>query len=314
MVHKMKEGSKYLRFLVNGIIFLTITFTLDQFTGNLLHHYYFTKTDGPYYQTTYSLDSTRAKIIILGSSRARHHYIDQMIEDSLKASCYNTGNNGCLLFYNFGIFSSIIKRYTPKIILLDINQADIYYSSSSYDQIKLFYPYRGSRFDISELMQLNSKYEKCKFISCIYSFNSTIFPPDNFPPNSKTVIFKSEIQIPRGYTPIYGSTGKLHLQTKNVYQGSIDSNKLKIINKICEICEKKGIKLILIQSPLYIKIMDNAGAKIIQEIAIRHNAKFWNYANNSTFISNPSLFYDIRHLNNKGAELFTKDIIRRMKQ
>jgi len=305
----MKERNKYLRFLVNGIIFLTFIFLLDQFTGKLLRHYYFLKTDGAYYQTTYSLDSTRAEVIILGSSRARNHYIDQMIEDSLKASCYNTGNSRCLLFYNFSVFRSIIKRYTPKIILLDINQEDIYYSKPSYDQLKLLYPYPGSRSDILEIIQLDNKYEKYKLISSIYPFNSTIFPP-----NSRKIILKSKSRTHKGYIPIYEATGKLQLQSETIYQASIDGNKLKIINEICSVCEKKGIKLILIQSPLYMILKDSMSAKIIQEIAFRRKAKFWNYANNSTFISNPSLFYDIRHLNNKGAELFTRDIIRRMKQ
>ena len=33
-------------------------------------------------------------VLIFGSSRAKHHYVPDVIEDSLKVSCYNTGEDG----------------------------------------------------------------------------------------------------------------------------------------------------------------------------------------------------------------------------
>lgn len=48
-------------------------------------------------------------------------------------------------------------------------------------------------------------------------------------------------------------------------------------------------------------------------IAERNNTSFGNYLSDETFISNPMLFKDATHLNDRGARLFTNEIAKKIK-
>ena len=106
------------KFIFNVEIVIIVILILDFLIGKSLEYFYFKQKSGLQYRTTYSIDSTRAEILVFGSSRANHHYVPEVFEDSLKMSFYNTGRDGNRLLYNFAVFSSILKRDTPKIVIL----------------------------------------------------------------------------------------------------------------------------------------------------------------------------------------------------
>jgi hypothetical protein len=96
--------NQYFRFAVSIIILFLILLAFDRVGGAILRHYYFSQTSGSWYRTTYSIDSTRADILVFGSSRANHHYVPEVFEDSLNMSFYNTGQDGNLILNNYAIF------------------------------------------------------------------------------------------------------------------------------------------------------------------------------------------------------------------
>ena len=169
-----KSKNKYLRFAANAIIFLLVVFIIDQVLGRTLRHYYFTSTSGENYRTTYALDSTNADIIILGSSRASHHYVPKIIKDSLGLSCYNTGRDGNFLLFNFAVFKSIVKRYSPKVVILDLNPFELYEAANSYDGLSTLLPYYWDKPELRGIIELRSRVERYKMLSAVYPFNSKI--------------------------------------------------------------------------------------------------------------------------------------------
>jgi len=290
-------------------LFVLIIFVFDQLIGRTLKHFYFTSTTGVNYQTTYSMDSTKADIIILGSSRASHHYIPKLIEDRLGMSCFNTGRDGNFLLYNYGVFNAIIKRYTPKIIILDINPEEMIFRQSSYDGLATLLPYYKENPEIDKVIALKSDFERVKLLSCIYPYNSSLLnlALGNF---SKKALM---IDTLKGYLPLYGSNiAKANDQKKKEIITVIDHNKTDALTQLCLQCKKLGIKLFVVSSPRYASTDQSEVLKIIKKITEDNHAEFLDYQNDSIFINNPSYFKDAAHLNNNGASIFTNMIIKQL--
>ena len=124
------------KIFLNITIVFTIVFVLDLSIGRTLRYFYFKESSGLHYRTTFSMDSTKANILIFGSSRATHHYVPEVFESSLKDSYYNTGRDGNGIFYQLAVLRSILKRYNPKVIILD------YYPGSLEKKVMIDYlPY-----------------------------------------------------------------------------------------------------------------------------------------------------------------------------
>ncbi len=303
--------NKYFRFLSNAIIFLFFVLILDQLIGVTLRNYYFTSSSGEMYQTTYAMDSIKADVLILGSSRANHHYIPKMIEDQLGMSCYNAGKDGNFLFYSYAVFKSVQKRYRPKIIILDINPLEMQ-GYQYYDRLSTLQPYYSNKPELRKLIDLKSSFEKIKILSSIYPFNSMFI---KLVQGNLTRSLKSEDTL-KGYQPLYGSNingiepGEKH----NVENTALDSNKIKILTKMAVECHKLGIQLLIVKSPLFSKQDQSKADSIIYNIAESNQTVFLNYGNLPMFMKEPSFFKDRGHLNNTGAKIFTNLIIHKLTQ
>jgi len=95
-------------------IFIIILIISDFLIGKTLRYIYFNETSGLDYRTTFAIDSTKADIIVFGASRANHHYVPTIFQDSLKMTFYDVGRDGQSIFYHLAILKAILKRYTPK--------------------------------------------------------------------------------------------------------------------------------------------------------------------------------------------------------
>ena len=303
----LKSKNKYLRFVANAILFVFILFLVDQLFGRTLKHYYFKTTSGDYYRTTYAMDSTNAEIIILGSSRASHHYIPKLIEDSLGMSCYNTGRDGNFLLFNYAVFKSIVKRYSPKIIILDINPSELYQDENDYEGLATLLPYYQNKPELKDIIELRSKVENYKMLSAVYPFNSTVIAI------SKGNLGAYNDNNNKGYLPLFGSTlreGKAVFQT-NVGK-ELDNYKLNVLDSMALICSQKGIYFIVVQSPRFVILKQENESLQINRITSNYNYSYWNLVNDSLFINNPELFRDGAHLNDTGAQIFTRLVSHRI--
>jgi lysophospholipase L1-like esterase len=66
-------------------------------------------------------------------------------------------------------------------------------------------------------------------------------------------------------------------------------------------------------SPIYRCDVEKADSmKVVKEIMAKYDVPFWDYSRNRMFSENPELFADRDHLNNRGAELFSKIVAHRI--
>ncbi len=299
--------NKYIRFTAHAFIFIALIFILDQVLGKVLRHFYFKSEYGITYQLTYSLDSTKADVIILGSSRANHHYNPQIIEDGLHMSCFNTGMDANFLLSCYAFYKSLVKRYTPPIILFDIIPDELFVGTWGYDELDCLLPYYKNKPEIRDVVILRSKFEKLKLISEVYPFNSKLLAIVEG--NIRT----EDINKSKGYRPLYGELNDTTIKHGQSNGFELDTNKIKALNAIASDCEKQNIMLVFIQSPSYSMPNQKTIIPILNEIAINHNAEFWNYVNDTLFLR-PEYFKDELHLNNLGAHEFTKTITNRLSE
>ena len=69
----------------------------------------------------------------------------------------------------------MLKRYKPKIVVLDFNVEEFKLSPDNYDRIASLLPYYKNHLEVHSIIQLKSPYEKYKLLSKIYPFNSLLF-------------------------------------------------------------------------------------------------------------------------------------------
>jgi len=308
MTWKDRIKAKGLHVLVlKTIMFLLILLLLDFVIGNILANLYEKQKSGEIFRTTYSIDSTKADILIFGSSRANHHYIPSIFNKRMNLSCYNTGRDGETIFYNYSILKSVLKRYTPKMVILDISREEFRFAQISYDRLSALIPYYKKHIEIRPTVEIRSPYEKYKLVSRIYPYNSLIF----------TILMGAtdfdEKRKPKndqdGYVPLDEIfTSQLAIDTIPG-TNKLDLNKINTFKSFIEDCEKSKVKLYIVISPLLIKfICEDPSVNMALNMAHTYKLPVFSFVNNPVFFNN-KLFADQTHLNNYGAKLLTNLVI-----
>lgn len=298
--------NKNIQFFLKVLLFCVILFSLDFGVGSILRLYYFKQESGLQYRTTYSIDSTKADILIFGASRANHHYHPQVFESKLGGTFYNVGRDGTYIIYHYAVLKAILKRHTPKVVILDIKYGEFAENIDSYDRLSSLLPYYESHPEMRPLIELRGKYERVKLFSKTYPFNSlltTIFVGNlNFNKARKSDI--------KGYIPLFKEWSKsLELDT-NLNDYLLDSTKIRIFESFLRDCKNSNINLIVAVSPYYekYKYPDPSMVKA-HDLCRELNIKFLDFSQDSSFLNNRNYFQDISHLNDKGAIIFSRMII-----
>ncbi len=298
-----------IRFFLRFLLIILIILICDQVIGTILKRFYFSQESGVGYQTTYAMDSTVADVIILGSSRANHSYVPDIIEDSLHYTCYNAGRDGNFTLYNYAIFKAITRRYNPKLIIIDIRPEDLKYLIFQYERLSLLLPYFQTHPEIRSIIDLKGPFEKTKLISAIYPYNSLILQIAMGNLNYN----KERMPNVKGYIPGYGIMKQEKLDTSKNYTCILDENQIQALKDISSTCKQKNIDLVFVFSPIWI-IQDNFCNTIISEFCSDNDIRYLDMSNLPVFINNPDYFEDKTHLNNEGARLFSTMLINEIRR
>jgi len=289
------------KIIFNIIIVAFVVGIIDFAMGSLLRHFYFNEMSGLHFRTTYSMDSTKANVLVFGSSRANHHYVPEVFEDSLKTSFYNTGRDGNGVFFQTALLRSVLKRYMPQIIILDY-AGGFEKGEDAYDKMSSLLPYYRSHKEIRNIVELKSPYEKIKLISEIYPFNSQILTIGigNLEYNKKRGFDNN------GYVALHGEWQvKIDsVKTSSTYE--VDSNKLGAFREFLILAKKSGARVYVIYSPIFLKFNINQEIDICHDICSHENVTFWDFSKDPLFLNDNHLFQNVGHLNQNGALIFSK--------
>lgn len=244
-------------------------------------------------------------ILILGSSRAHHHYDDKQMSDSLGVAVFNAGVDGNGIVSMYGLFKMVTARHLPKLIIYDVEPAfDICkYSDDDNNRryLQLLKPYFHEN-DIPEIFQSLGWQERVKNYSGIYRYNT------DFLNVFKNYITKSPISQYR-YAPIDGEM-KEYSKSKKESSSKVDSLKMYYLDKFAQEATGLGIKVIFVYSPKYGTGVEET-SDIIGQISLKYGLEFLDYHNDSTF-QKFEYFKEPMHLNDRGAKIFTETIIKKI--
>lgn len=291
------------------VAFLILLVAMDLLFGNILRKAYFSQKYGVLSRITYAIEGTHAEGLIMGSSRASHHFVTDSLTSINKMPFYNSGKDGQSIFYHYAILKCVLERYTPKVIVLDLLSDELYEKTESYDRLSELLPYCRDHAGLDFVTSLRGPFEQFKMKSQIYPFNSLLISIAS----GNSSLSKNRFVEQNGYLPLFGEfKGDLDSPEPEKIM-KIDPNKLAIYHSFIKECQSHNIKLYITISP-YLKLLpENSSTKMIQEIAEKNKIPFYNYSNDEHFVQHSNFFWDQGHLNNEGAILFTqliaKDII-----
>jgi hypothetical protein len=302
-VYKVKK-QPYFFFILNVVLFFAAVFVLDRVCGKLLRHYYFKQSSGVLYRTTYAMEKTTAPLLVLGSSRANHHYVPEVFEKNLGMEYYNGGRDGSHIFYHYAVLKSALKRYTPKVVIFDFTLSDLQVKEDSYDRLSSLLPYYATHEEIRPIVALKSSMEKLKLCSDVYPFNSSLF---TIIKGNKPAQAAAELKA-KGFLPLYKTwTQPIAPPPPTDNIDDLDTVKVKYFEMFVRDCKAAGVKLYVVFSPIYVKYPRTPAAiETAKKIAEAEQVEFYDFSTDTTFTANPSLFSDRSHLNTKGAEVYSE--------
>jgi hypothetical protein len=297
------------KIILNILIVAAVVFVLDFAVGRTLRYFYFKEMSGLQFRTTYSMEKTNADILIFGSSRANHHYVPEVFEDSLKMPYYNTGRDGNGIFYQTAILKSVLKRYTPKVIILDY-AGGFYKEQNYYDRLSSLLPYYENHEEIRSIIALKGPYEKLKLVSQIYPFNSTILTIAL----GNTEFNKRRKPDNKGYIALHKEWNLEIDSIKTSTTYAVDTNKVNSFEEFISIAKKSGANIFVVYSPIFQKFDRKPEIEICDSICISQDVPFYDFSQDTLFLNNRQLFQDPSHLNHNGATIFSNIIVKRIKR
>lgn len=295
------------KFVIYLSIFFAIIAVVDISLGKVFHHLQ-SRAGGRTGAEYYVCEKATEDIIIMGSSRASYHYVSNIISEKLGLTCFNAGKDGNGIIMHYGRWKLISGRYTPKVIIYDITpEFDIEVNDNQryVERLKPFSSEPSVREYISTLFPL----EHIKLFSNMYRYDSKVFEIySDFKRMGDYMKYS-------GYIPLNGKIRNEILERPNILRKDIiepDPIKQFYLEKLIKETTENGIKLFLVVSPYWKggKYSEKAYSNV-KEIAIKYRVPFFNYVD-SPYCDNPVFFNDTSHLNDKGAIVFTEDLVSRI--
>ena len=297
------------RFIIRLVIFIAILFAVDCMVGFSLSYLLNHCSGGIVGTRNYIVNKCNDDILIFGSSRANHHYNPQIIKDSLGFSCHNCGEDGEGILYYYGLYSIINERYCPKIIVYDVMPIYDYLCEEKNNRIYsgLLKPYYDHTI-IREMFEEVDKKEAIKMHCQMYRYNSYFHQiiADNIHP-----IYNRRKD---GFAPLEGEFNTMKINSRNGMipdNLSIDSIKINYLNKFID--ELGGVKIVFTFSPVWYGVNPD-GLKPLQIILEQRNISLIDFSNDTKYVHNNEYFIDGSHLNERGADEFTRDLIKEIKR
>lgn len=303
----MKKGLK--KFSITITVVLAIVTGIDCCTGFLMDWMLpQISNQGATGKTYFSFNEANYQTIIVGSSRAEHHYVTQLIEDSIGMPTYNVGRDGCFFNYNCCLVNSILDRYTPKAIIWEFDNDKLY--SGIYDPLEDMYPYyRKNKWITSTIEEELPWSEYVRLNSNIYRYNSILLSI-----TARYLNRSSAADTSKGYAPLYATAKNMSLDTATTPDSDISITKFKRFEATLKRIKEKGVTLILVDSPKFLIDKEKTQAdQLMEKLCSDYSITYIDNSQIPMFLEHPEYYKDQTHLNDKGAKLYTEIFISQCK-
>ena len=261
-----------------------------------------------------------ADILIYGSSRAWVHFNSVMMEQELNCPTYNLGIDGL----NFKLqhlrhLLYIKHNLPPKGIIVSVDFMTIQKQTELYNY-QQFLPFMLWNKEMENNLSPYDLFHKTEFYIPFFRYiNERNITKKVFTQSlqNKSVTGEKRQSGFLGRDKSWNldltkaKTNATHIKIE------IDEQVVKLLDDFLGLCSKQNIRVLLVYAPLYVEGKSyiknhNDIVDIFQELAKKYRLHFLDYTEDEICM-NKSLFYNSAHLNEKGANLFTKKFIQDLK-
>ena len=259
-------------------------------------------------KSNFILTKVNSDIVIVGSSRAECNYNSRLMQDAdLGGAVFNCGVDGALFFYEVAVINSILDRYTPKIIIWDLQLNELA-ESKQVENLGLLYPYYWRNEYICQFLNNQEPDLKYKIWLNAYRYNATAsriirslrIPQSDqlgFLAHSSEATYKSE-----------------RFFSSELKQESLDERKVLMFEETIQRCTSLGVRTVILHSPYYRGMIgETTTTKLAKDVCSKYGAELINDSQLPEFVGAQEYIYDAIHLNEKGATLFTSILIKQLK-
>ena len=289
------------KFLVKILLFFIAVALVDVIYGYACQYMNDHSKGGGIKSRYYVCKESNEDVLIFGSSRAKHHYVPDIIEDSLNVTCYNAGEDGNGIILSYGFLKMITQRYSPKLIIYDVSAFDIYEDDNIkyLDLMKPYYHEPG----IDSIFWTVKPITKIMMKSNLYRFNTTCLRVlGNY--------IRPMTSYPKGYSPLL-EVMDYEPEIKESGRLVVDSLKIHFFQQFIMLARNKGIKLICCVTPTYKCSSNDEYYLPLEKLCQQFDIPFLYYAN-PVFTCEKKFFQDKIHMNHTGAVIYTRDLSSRI--
>ena len=292
------------KYLIKIALFFVIVAVVDFGYGKVGDYLRDHTRSGVSEKVHYICEQCDENIIMMGSSRMQHHYVPRVFEDSLGMTCYNAGMDGNGILLSYGFLKMVLERYTPKMIVYDISGFDMYVDDNT-KYLDFMKPYYKIEYEsVAAIFDDVDPLERWKMNSNLYRYNSKLLQliGDNLHTTST---------LEKGYGPIHRTMNYEPALSRNneEKEKEIDSLKITYICKFVELAKKNDIKLIFTTSPTYYGKLKSKEPTPMNVLSEKFDLNFINHYYDSLICSSKAYWSDGTHMNDDGAQLFSKTIV-----
>ena len=297
------------KFVLKVVLFFVLVVAMDFFFGHVFSFMRTHAKGGTTANCEYIANACKEDIIILGSSRAKHHYIPQIIQDTLGLSCYNCGEEGSGIVLAYGRYRQIVERKTPKLIIYEVTpEYDYYLHDADSKYLSPLRPYYSQPCIRALVNDFGGELERLRMLSGMYRNNSKLL--------SYTLdLVKSPSQT-NGYSPLSGQLDTVRLcDLKTVDKGELfDEHKYRYLEELLKEAKLSKIPILMVVSPIYSFSQNKKDYGPARYLCDKYNIPFIDLRNLSELSENPFFFQDVEHLNDNGARAYTMFFAQQLKQ
>ncbi|MDH4202551.1 MAG: hypothetical protein OEV87_06620 [Phycisphaerae bacterium] len=301
------------KIFVKGVLFLLLLFCLDRFIGSVLLKQLYNLEAGQAAQLPKALRA-QADIVVLGSSRARHHYDPELIEKITGKTVFNAGVDGLYIPYIQGAADLLMSRYKPKLLVIEIDP--FYFTETHFKDNLLRVEALAPYIDDSDILK-EQIFDLSGFNRMVYSFHTIRF-------NGKPWSFLSNIIrqdcCPNGFSPIKKVMepaewkDKIEDKTSKYENFVLDPKAVEMLSKTIQQAKSLRVGVVLVTSPEWREQIEEVQvllslSSVVKTISEEEQVPYvMATLDQYPEFRDPSYYADPSHLNEQGARRFSETL------
>lgn len=306
----MKNG--LLKVFVSTVILVAILVIMDLLLGWSASRYikWLNRAphDGDAALVNYNLNAAAPDVAIIGSSTAICHYDPDIIHDSLMLyldkdfKVFNMGMSNQRLSYDYYELKCLLERTSPKLVIVDVWASYIGEGDPSFS-FGAYRPYVNINHNVKELLVKHGWYDVL-MKSNMYCFNTELVKllMSAFKTTNVNGFTRSNVEM--------ANVVKDHLpDTSGLLPLSVEE-----FDSMLELASNRNTMLFVVLSPTLCSADTTSQSyQYMKKQCESNDIPFLDYSNDEKYY-HPCYFRDKTHLNYNGAELFSQELMKDLKE